>query len=165
MRRLDRDFALNEWVPALRSGNYKQTRERLRDENGYCCLGVVCDIAGSKWSSYTIYETDEEGDEVELTGYAVLDDVYENRENLPSGITDKYGFVDANSVSVSEANVGRVPTFVKFIEEHVPVNGTCFHYNYQGVININLAALNDAGMTFEQLANLIEEVVDTYETD
>lgn len=32
------------WVNALRSGNYEQDRERLRSVNGYCCLGVLCDI-------------------------------------------------------------------------------------------------------------------------
>lgn len=32
------------WVEALRSGEYKQTKKRLKDCNGYCCLGVLCDI-------------------------------------------------------------------------------------------------------------------------
>jgi hypothetical protein len=31
-------------VKALRSGEYKQTRETLQDENGYCCLGVMCAV-------------------------------------------------------------------------------------------------------------------------
>lgn len=33
------------WTDALRSGNYKQTKGRLRDRQGYCCLGVLCEIA------------------------------------------------------------------------------------------------------------------------
>ena len=33
------------WVEALRSGKYKQTRRRLHDNDGYCCLGVGCEIA------------------------------------------------------------------------------------------------------------------------
>lgn len=32
------------WVAALRSGKYKQTKYRLRDEKGYCCLGVACQV-------------------------------------------------------------------------------------------------------------------------
>lgn len=32
------------WVEALRSGQYEQTRNDLRDENGYCCLGVACEL-------------------------------------------------------------------------------------------------------------------------
>lgn len=33
-----------KWIKALRSGEYKQTRERLKDNKGYCCLGVLCDL-------------------------------------------------------------------------------------------------------------------------
>lgn len=41
------------WVAALRSGEYQQTRKNLRDENGFCCLGVLCDLhareTGTGW--------------------------------------------------------------------------------------------------------------------
>lgn len=34
-----------KWVEALRSGKYKQGKERLCDkDNNFCCLGVLCDI-------------------------------------------------------------------------------------------------------------------------
>lgn len=33
-----------KWVEALTSGAYKQTTGTLRDSNGFCCLGVLCDI-------------------------------------------------------------------------------------------------------------------------
>lgn len=32
------------WLEALRSGRYKQDTGYLRIENGYCCLGVLCDL-------------------------------------------------------------------------------------------------------------------------
>jgi len=32
------------WLDALRSGEYKQTMENLQDMNGFCCLGVLCDL-------------------------------------------------------------------------------------------------------------------------
>jgi hypothetical protein len=36
-----------EWIAALRSGKYKQGRLFLRDsEDNYCCLGVLCEVAG-----------------------------------------------------------------------------------------------------------------------
>jgi len=52
-----------KWLEALRSGEYKQTTETLRDENGFCCLGVLCDIhakeRGANWvkliESYELY--------------------------------------------------------------------------------------------------------------
>lgn len=38
-----------KWVKALRSGEYKQGHGRLKTaEGGYCCLGVLCAVAG--WS-------------------------------------------------------------------------------------------------------------------
>lgn len=33
-----------KWVEALRSGEFKQGRERLRNEGAYCCLGVACEL-------------------------------------------------------------------------------------------------------------------------
>lgn len=38
-----------QWLAALRSGEYEQGSERLRDEeNCFCCLGVLCDIASKE---------------------------------------------------------------------------------------------------------------------
>lgn len=36
-----------KWVDALRSGEYKQGAGRLRysDDNSFCCLGVLCELA------------------------------------------------------------------------------------------------------------------------
>jgi hypothetical protein len=31
-------------LKALRSGEYKQAKETLQDKDGYCCLGVMCDV-------------------------------------------------------------------------------------------------------------------------
>lgn len=35
---------IKKWVEALRSGKYKQTKETLQDKEGYCCLGVACEL-------------------------------------------------------------------------------------------------------------------------
>ena len=44
------------WVPALRSDKYKQTRGALRNSEGYCCLGVLCDLQDSSgWQKRTHY--------------------------------------------------------------------------------------------------------------
>jgi len=37
-----------KWVSALRSGDYQQTQEHLRTEDGFCCLGVLCDLYGKE---------------------------------------------------------------------------------------------------------------------
>lgn len=33
-----------KWSAALESGEYKQTSSYLRDKDGFCCLGVACDV-------------------------------------------------------------------------------------------------------------------------
>lgn len=37
-----------KWVDALRNGNYSQTKWTLRDEFGYCCLGVAWELIHGK---------------------------------------------------------------------------------------------------------------------
>lgn len=37
-----------KWINALRSGKYKQTKDTLRDANGFCCLGVLDEIFPEK---------------------------------------------------------------------------------------------------------------------
>lgn len=38
------------WVEALRSEKYKQGQGVLRStDDRYCCLGVLCDLAGVEW--------------------------------------------------------------------------------------------------------------------
>lgn len=36
------------WIKALRSGKYIQTSNYLRVNDGYCCLGVLCDVLDPK---------------------------------------------------------------------------------------------------------------------
>lgn len=40
---MKKDIA-DRWVAALRSGEYRQTTEALRNCKGFCCLGVLVDI-------------------------------------------------------------------------------------------------------------------------
>ena len=34
-----------EWIEALRSGEYQQGRRYLKKGDNYCCLGVLCELA------------------------------------------------------------------------------------------------------------------------
>ena len=47
---LTTEEARKKWVEALRSGKYKQSRQFLHSEEGYCCLGVACDIFAKELS-------------------------------------------------------------------------------------------------------------------
>lgn len=45
----------DKWIAALTSGEYRQTRNSLQFGGGYCCLGVLCDLAAKegkgKWGT------------------------------------------------------------------------------------------------------------------
>lgn len=52
MQVVSRKTLIKRWLAGLRSGKYKQAKGVLRSaNNGFCCLGVVIDIADpSSWS-------------------------------------------------------------------------------------------------------------------
>lgn len=78
--------AQKDLIAALRSGDYKQIRKRLHDgEDGYCCLGVACDVSGlGEWNGrnmtegglYTCFYLGEE-------------------EKLPKDVMNYYNFHDS----------------------------------------------------------------------
>jgi hypothetical protein len=73
-----------KWVDALRSGEYQQTQKRLRTEDGFCCLGVLCDLYGK--------ENNVEWQHNEVVGY-----FYENHSfSLPSSVVEWSGVEDGN---------------------------------------------------------------------
>ena len=58
------------WIEALRSGQYQQTSGLLRSDNGFCCLGVACDISGlSEWQEN--FAPNEDG--IPFVYYSYLD--------------------------------------------------------------------------------------------
>lgn len=38
-----------KWVEALKSDKYNQTKGCLKNNEGYCCLGVYADLCGVSW--------------------------------------------------------------------------------------------------------------------
>ena len=48
---IDRQLLI-EWIAALRSGEYNQTTRTLKDNYGFCCLGVACEINNVNWDDY-----------------------------------------------------------------------------------------------------------------
>ncbi len=64
------------WLQALRGGEYEQGQRRLRSGDQFCCLGVLCDLAGKhgigKWN----------GDAFKADGYQLVSTV------LPSPVAD-----------------------------------------------------------------------------
>lgn len=58
------------WVEALRSGEYKQTKHLLHDDEGYCCLGVLCEVTRSNTKVPVDYDVSTN----RITGYSLWDD-------------------------------------------------------------------------------------------
>lgn len=56
------DVTLSEWIEALESGMYRKAIGALRLEtlNGWrhCCLGVLCELAGTRWRAYSSFNLD-----------------------------------------------------------------------------------------------------------
>lgn len=48
MSKLDQKIK-TDWLTALRSGDYPQSRSDLKNQNGFCCLGVLADLQKPEW--------------------------------------------------------------------------------------------------------------------
>lgn len=81
-----------QWAAALRSGKYKQTVQRLRDTQGFCCLGVLCDISGiAEW--YPIGKESWYGDATEQSPVA-LPTIVREWAGLRTRLADREGHKD-----------------------------------------------------------------------
>lgn len=135
------------WLEALRSGEYKQTREMLESpvDGGFCCLGVLCNLAEKEGVVERTVERLpglDEGDE-----RVVIE--YDEKSGLPTQTVDKWaleelaGAFHAWTVLVDAERIG---------EEHG------WRADEVGRVRVDLASLNDNyGFTFADLADLIEE--------
>lgn len=131
------------WIAALRSGEYRQTKSRLRrspvttleggqeveiSPAGYCCLGVLCEVFRQEdpdrlvWSNSNFKSLELiDGKSIPSTGLS---------EVLPSAVAEWAGLDDVDpSVEVKVSNGERF---------------------------ISLASLNDSGEPFTYIADKIE---------
>ena len=121
-----------KWIGALRSGKYEQGSEKLRSPNGYCCLGVLCDLyvkENNKEWNFNGY--DEDGDETNPhpMDYWCFDGEY---EFLPQSVMDWAKLYLRNPIL------------------RVDDNDEMFEFNEE------VSTLNDEGYSFSEIADLIE---------
>jgi hypothetical protein len=104
---------LNEWVAALRSGEYQQGSDLLHNQvkNQYCCLGVLCKVRNEEFHDTYYLDTLN-------SGYKIL----RSSGDLPSGVIITY-----------KNNIGNIKRY-------------------------NLSIINDDGFTFDQIADILEQV-------
>lgn len=99
------------WVEALRSGRYEQTRGRMRCEDKFCCMGVLCDVHAGQ------------------TGNTWHNDYYLDDACLPppavlqwAGLKTDRGMVDGEEFSLTGMNDSMCYSFAEiadFIERNV----------------------------------------------
>lgn len=114
------------WIEALRSGEYPQDSGALRTQDGYCCLGVLCEVALKEGVIKPEDVKPNKADDDELWSYGpgIADDI-----TLPEAVQ--------NWAEIDEAGT----------------RSDCVVTDVEGS---NLALLNDRGESFEDIAKVIE---------
>ncbi len=123
------------WVNALLSGDYEQGTGNLKSSNGFCCLGVLCDLYAKEhnenWEPAPKFlGIDEENPKP--TDYWNFD---EESEFLPIKVMQWAG-LKSNCPEIQFCD----------LEDDEELNYTN-----------TVAELNDDGMNFRQIARLIQE--------
>ncbi len=129
------------WVNELKSGDYDQDQSYLKTDDGYCCLGVLCDIEGIEWSEDT--KINERGYIIE--GTAKGDNAGET-EGLTVELLNKY---QLNGVQ------GQLNDTIYWIEGEWEREVPSEQYSYSSYDS--LAEANDDGRTFDEIAALITD--------
>lgn len=124
------------WVEALRSGKYGQTSSYLYDSQGFCCLGVLCDL----------YNQEQKKKKKKTLPVIKINDLTEGKCYM-------YG-----------KNTSYLPTVVKNWAGMKTRKGEFIHKDHYKFYN--LAALNDGDYqhtkpkSFKQIAKIINDNVD-----
>ena len=87
-----------KWVTALRSGKYEQVEGMLHSKNGFCCLGVACDISGlGEWETNSA--PNEDGNSFVYYTYLGENDILPNELVEWLGLTHNMGTLNQNKNS------------------------------------------------------------------
>jgi hypothetical protein len=143
---IDKD-KLQSWLEALRSGKYKQgTQGALNDETGgFCCLGVLCDVHGEEpWREEGVGELSYLSccyflpDKVSewFLGEEPGTEDFERREYL--GIRIPFSRLEDSEIKLLKGS-NTSEAVENFREQGAPIH-----------------MLNDVGVSFSRLADLIE---------
>lgn len=129
------------WVKALESGEYRQGKRYLKDEEdgetSYCCLGVLAEVAGARWQK----QVGGEGRYLLGRGRGSGD----AEAFLPSSYAKKYGLHQSLPPGVAKFNFG--DTAIRALDVEMTGHGL------QGL----LADANDAEVSFKTIAAWIRK--------
>jgi hypothetical protein len=126
-----------KWIDALRSGKYDQGSEKLRSHQGFCCLGVLCDLYSHEknqgWD-FKGYSENSEEDNTYPTDYWYFDG---ESEFLPDSVMEWAGMAFKN------------PSVRVDVTDNDDEDDWFYHDE--------IANLNDSGYSFKELSNVIEQ--------
>jgi hypothetical protein len=128
------------WLVALRSGLFKQTRNKLQSTytDAYCCLGVLCELA--------VADGAIEKERTPANEYEGIDVKFDGQVGLPT--IKVYTWATGLDVEM-KADWAWAPA--------VPAPKGKLHMSLNPEGTVSLAQLNDEGrLTFEEIADLIE---------
>lgn len=126
------------WASALESGEYSQGRGRLKPPEGFCCLGVACDLFPGEG------EWRPEGPAPAPYSYFLMPTGEKYSTFMPPEVAKMLGISENGEYileSLSEETFAEVYNSAK----------------NKSRINNNLAAINDAGVPFSVIAKVIRE--------
>jgi hypothetical protein len=104
---------IKKWTAALRSGNYAQTTEVLRDNQGYCCLGIACEVMGIQTVQETATFFDYKFPAPDRDGFVILScDVPDH------WFEETFGFVKRSTLIIMNDSAKPFSEIADFIEEH-----------------------------------------------
>lgn len=139
-----------QWIGALTSGEYNQTTDCLNDGKGMCCLGVLTDLYRK-----------EHGGEWKLSINAAK--FGEGRYAL-SG--PEMSELDANEITSTpmcvqvwadlEECIPQIPFMSRDTIEHLKEESEKMPPEEFSIYNASVAAMNDGGLTFPQIADIIK---------
>lgn len=126
------------WLEGLRSGDYPQCIGKLSNNVGYCCLGVLSEIAHKE--GVVSREVEE-----------VADGFHNTTEEVRYGRVSNYLPKEVAEWAFEPYNpVGEY-------YENPRVNDPRAHDDYLFVSTTSLSELNDEGYDFREIADVIEE--------
>lgn len=127
------------WVKALRSGEYKQTRNYLRQGDSFCCLGVLCDLAIKNGVDVTV----NEGSHSRFYYYDG------SHEGIPDSVVEWSGFSPRPSGIANEGQMlAPDGEYISFISRGSVIDKQ----------EVCLSVLNDNyDLNFDQIADVIEK--------
>jgi hypothetical protein len=136
---------MSRWADALRSGKYPQSTGSLRNARGWCCLGVLCDVAIDEGLPVVVSESN---DDCFADGPLAFFDGC--GQYLPSTVVRWAGLPSEN------------PIFRLDEQGAQELNEWWYDRHNQpwpiGAL-ISLAEMNDCGVPFQIIAGLVERVV------